>query len=79
MLTLSFDYEAGETYERLLRELAGLTVRITPEEGEPFDATLIGPDVTAAGYGTVRVRCIEDDGARIGQAFSVDAKDIYIY
>src|SRR3954469_15432972 len=42
-LSISFSGEAAERFQNLLDEFKGFGVTITPQEGEPYEAVLVGP------------------------------------
>jgi hypothetical protein len=80
MTSITFSPEASDSLNTALDAISGFTVQVTPEEGVPFDATLIGPDHDAGWVGTILVRRYDEErGTSVGPTFSVVAKDIEVY
>lgn len=75
-LALAFSGEAYDTLATVLEGLSSLVVEITPGEGEPFDAVLIGPDYDANDYAAVKYR---DLFGAIGPVKNIIASRIYVY
>jgi hypothetical protein len=88
-MQIGFSGEAGETQERLINELQGLTVEVhinTDDENIPddhpaiFDAQLLGTDPDSEWYDAIRVRHFdEESGTGTGDPFTVRAERIVVY
>lgn len=60
-MILEFVGEAGDTYRQCLAQMSEYGVEITTEDGEIFDAILLGPDYDGEFYNTVSVIRVVDD------------------
>lgn len=80
MATITYGDEASESFAHNLQHIAGYTVRITPKDGEPFDAVVIGSarDETGDHFGVLVRRWTHDEGM-VGERFVVVVKDIHIH
>lgn len=86
-LSISFSGEASEGFADRINDMQDWYVRLTPQEGEPFDAVIVG------GYGEIdgegwydAVRYQEADEYGLGHAQpqpheidTVRVTDVYIY
>lgn len=76
--------EAVDTQSRLLNELSGYTVTVTPDSAyhdlEPFDAELIGPDYDGTDTDAILVRrWNEEKDEATGEPISIIATEIEVY
>jgi hypothetical protein len=77
-MQITFDSEAGESYQRALEAFTNYTVEITAESGDKFDAILLGVDREAGWYGAVVVRAVEGEEP-VGHPFTVRADAVKVY
>lgn len=85
-LSISFSGEAGESFAARIDGLATYAVRITPQEGEPFDAVIVGSgqDVVEDGngwYDAVRFWRADEDGLPLTNAIPevLRVRDVHVY
>lgn len=86
-LSISFSGEASENFEKALDGMYGWIVRITPREGEPFDAVLARatPDdeVAAQWLDSVTFQRVDLNDAPVPDSFgpleSTRVRDVYVY
>jgi hypothetical protein len=77
-LSISFGEGAEETFENIVDNMRNYCVQVTPQEGEPFDAELLGSG--ADWLDAVRVRTWDEaDAEGKGEPFEVRVKDILVY
>lgn len=84
-LSISFSGEASEAFSAWVSQRNDWYVRITPQEGEPFDAVLIGSGIEndqSEWYDSVRyLDADEDIGLPVEGATPkiVRVRDVYVY
>jgi hypothetical protein len=61
-MLIGYDGEAYETFQRAIASMPGYGVTITPVEGDPFEAVLVGSDPEAEDGATVRYARADEDG-----------------
>ena len=81
MARISFTGESSESFANLLQHLPSYTVEVVPEEGEPFDAVLLGSAADELDdYFAVRVvRFNEELGEREGAPFALVVRELKVY
>lgn len=76
----TFSGEAYEWFRGLADRGEGLCVCVTPQEGDPFDAELVGGDWESEWGDSIRVRRWNDHHSHgEGPIFSVRVRNIHIY
>lgn len=76
----TFSGEAYEWFAGVCDNATGLCVRVTTEEGQEFDAEMVGHDHEGGWATSILVRAWDDErGQGIGVPFSARARNIHIY
>ena len=59
-MCIVFEGEAYESFQNALTRMHGYGCTITPTEGEPFDAILLGPDSDAEDGATIQYLAVDE-------------------
>lgn len=83
-LSVSFSEDASETFANWVRDHDGWYVRITPQEGEPFEAVLrkVEPGVGTQWYDQVGfVRADPESGLALdgAEVEAVRVRDVFVF
>ena len=82
-MQISFNEEAGETFDRILNELQGLAGEVTPEGDDATDAIpcmIGGVDFDAGWHGTIQIRRWDFDADKaLGDWESIAVDHVHIY
>ena len=79
-MRIEFDGEAGETFHRFIRELAGLTGEVVTKDGETFACKIIEAETLDAGYyGTAWVNRLDENYNLTGEPFTVAVESFRVF
>ena len=79
-MQVTWEGEAAEHFANTVNQsLVGITVEVTSDTGEVFDAVILGEDHRTDWIGTFVVRRVNDNGDPIGKAESVVVEKLLVY
>jgi hypothetical protein len=80
-LAISFNGDSSEVFSNLLAQFPDYCVKVTPQEGEPFDGILKGSGIESGWYDAIKVQAADKDGFAIEDAEVqiLRVKEIHVY